>query len=72
MTDQEAIANALQLHPDCTYARADLGLSVWLEPTWQVNLWRNEECYLAGDPVRHVESGYIRDGHAMLDPREVP
>jgi len=68
MTEQQAIEGALKLHPDCTFAKAELGLSVFLDPTWQVNLWRNEECYLAGDPVRYTEQGIPRDGPVMSRP----
>lgn len=61
MTEQEAVAEAQNQYPELKYAKAELGLSVFLEPTWQVNLWRNEECYLAGDQPR-ANVGLPRSG----------
>lgn len=61
MTSEEAEAHALSQHQDCAFAKAELGIGMFLNPTWQVNLWRNEECYLADDPPRRIEQGYDRD-----------
>ncbi len=66
MTAEEARAHALKLHPDCEFAVVHRGLDIWLNSTWQVDLWRNEECSLAGDPRRHMEHGYKRDKDAIL------
>lgn len=49
---------ALARHPDCAYAEAYNGLSASLDLTWVVKLWRNEECYLAGDPPKYIEDGF--------------
>ena len=58
-TTEEAIDDALALHPECSYAEARNGLTPFLELTYVIELWRNEECYLAGDPPRHIEEGYV-------------
>lgn len=58
MTQEEAKLDALQLHPDCKYAEVRNGLTAFLQLTWVVELWRNEECYLAGDPPKYIEQGY--------------
>jgi hypothetical protein len=58
MTDSEIIADAIRRHPDCTYGEVQNGLNPLLPLTRVVNLWRNEECALAGDPPRHVVEGY--------------
>lgn len=60
-TREEAEADALARHPECTFARVEYGLSAWLEITWVVNIWRNEECWLAQDPMKFVEQGYPQD-----------
>ncbi|KKN65454.1 hypothetical protein LCGC14_0481740 [marine sediment metagenome] len=60
MTEDEATAIALAANPDCSYADWDNGLDVLLRVTIVVNLWRNEECFLAGDPPRKVVEGFYR------------
>lgn len=58
MSIAEAKIRALDRHPDCQYAEAYNGMSWNFAMTWVVKLWRTEECYLAGDPPRHVEEGF--------------
>ena len=60
MNEGEAMVDALQKNPDCKYATWESGLDILLRLTIVVNLWRNEECYIAGDPPRHVVEGYYR------------
>lgn len=60
MTTEEAIADALERHPDCKHADWDNGLDFLLRATIVVKLWRNQECYLSGDPPKYVEEGYQR------------
>lgn len=60
-TQAEAKADALAKNQDCEYAECRNGLNAWLQPTWVVHLWRNEECYLAGDPPRYEVEGYLAD-----------
>lgn len=55
---RDAINDALARHPDCSYADWTNGLTAFFQRTIVVNLWRNEECYLAGDPPRYTEEGY--------------
>jgi hypothetical protein len=59
-TDYEAaaIADALSKHPDCSYAETFNGMDWRFDRTWVVKLWRNKECYDAGDPPRHEIGGY--------------
>jgi len=59
MTPQEAMADALQKHPDCSYADWQNGLNMLLQPTIVVELWRNEETWANNDPPRHVVEGYL-------------
>jgi hypothetical protein len=54
----DAIRRALSMHPDCSYADWANGMDYLLTVTIVVKLWRNEECYLAGDPPKYVEEGY--------------
>lgn len=66
-SEVEAKQDALSKHPDCSYARVEYGLDIFLRPTWGVNLWRNEECYIEEDPPKYIEQGYSRDdGHAIV------
>ena len=58
MTPEDAMADALSRHPDCTYAKWYDGLTYVFIRTIVVKLWRNEECFRAGDPPRHVVEGY--------------
>lgn len=58
MTQEEAKLDALQKHPCCKYAEVRNGLSAMWNLTWVVLLWRNEECYLEGDPPKHTVEGY--------------
>lgn len=60
MTPEEAMNDALQKHPDCKYAEWENGIDFAFRHTIVVNLWRNEECFLAGDPPRHTVEGYPR------------
>ena len=59
MTQEKAKQRALQRHPDCDYAEIANGLDFLFRPTWCVNLWRNEECWAAGDPPRYAEQGFL-------------
>lgn len=54
-------ADALSKHPECSYADWDNGINAIFQRTIVVKLWRNEECFLAGDPPRHVVEGYNPD-----------
>ena len=58
MTTEEVLDDALKLHPDCSYGEVENGLNCFLQLTRCVNLWRNEECWIAGDPPRYVVEGY--------------
>lgn len=58
MRYEEAMADALAKHPDCTYADWDNGMNGLFQMTIVVKLWRNAECRLAGDPPEHVVEGY--------------
>lgn len=55
---EEAVSDALAKHPECAHAEWDNGLSCDLRFTVVVQLWRNTDCKLAGDPPRHVIEGY--------------
>jgi len=57
-TQAEAKLNALQLHPDCSYAEVRNGMAFPFVLTWVIELWRNEECYLSGDPPKYTEQSY--------------
>jgi hypothetical protein len=57
-THGEIMAHALALHPDCSYAEWDNGMTFTFQFTRVVKLWRNGECYLAGDSPRYVVDGY--------------
>ena len=60
--DKQAINKALEKHPDCKYADWQNGLEACtFAPTIVVQLWRNQECYNAGDPPKYTES-YLRSG----------
>jgi hypothetical protein len=59
-TAEEAMADALAKHTDCSYAEWDNGLDFLFRWTYVVKLWRNEECWAAGDPPRYVVEGYLR------------
>ncbi len=58
-TYETAMADALAKHPDCTHADWTPGLDGWYRSTIVVKLWRNEECWIAGDPPRHTVEGYL-------------
>ena len=60
MTPEEAKIKALQMHPDCDFADWDNGMDCLFRMTIVVNLWRNEECWAAGDPPKYVEQGFYR------------
>jgi len=57
-TDDEIVAHAIGLHPDCSHGVVRNGCTIFLQLTRVVELWRNRECYEAGDPPRHVVEGY--------------
>ena len=60
-TPEEAIKDALKRHPDCKYADWQNGLQAFtFDPTIVVQLWRNEECFNAGDPPKYTVEGYLR------------
>jgi hypothetical protein len=61
-TQTEAKEHALALHPDCTHAEVDNGLTGFFQTCWVVSLWRNEEVWLEGDPPKYVEQGYVSRG----------
>ena len=58
MSIDEVKIRALERHPECSYVEVYNGMSWDFNMTWVAKLWRNEECYLAGDPPRHVEEGF--------------
>ena len=58
MSGQDAVQRALGMHPECAYGDFYNGMSWNFEMTWVVKLWRTEECYLAGDPPRHVVESF--------------
>ena len=60
MTPEEAIIDALQKHPDCKYGDWDNGLDPLFNLTIVVKLWRNQECWAAGDPPKYTVQGYRR------------
>ena len=55
---EEAELDALSKYPECKFARATNGINAMLGMTVVVELWRNEECYLADDPPRRIVEGY--------------
>jgi len=57
-TPDEAMADALAKHPECSYADWDNGLSIGLGLTIVVSLWRNVDCWMNEDPPRNVVEGY--------------
>lgn len=67
LTDEQLIDLALESNPGLNFARIENGLTIFLQTTRCVNLWRNEECYLAGDAPRGTLQGfpkYRRPAHA--------
>jgi hypothetical protein len=58
MTDDDIKLDALRKYPDCNYASVDNGMTAFFTLTRVVSLWRNEDCYFAGDPPRHVVESY--------------
>lgn len=58
MSDEEIIDDAIGMHPECAFGRVENGLTAFFQMTRVVLLWRNEDCYLAGDPPRHTVQGY--------------
>lgn len=67
LTDDELIAVAIESNPDLSYARVENGLDIFLQITRCINLWRNEECYLAGDAPRGVLEGFPKYRAASLE-----
>jgi hypothetical protein len=59
-TEETAMADALAKHPKCSYADWDNGLTSIFRMSVVVKLWRNKECWAAGDPPRHTIEGYPR------------
>lgn len=68
-TVEEAIADFRAKHPDCTHADWANGLGIFMNPTIVVKLWRNEECFLADDPPKHVSDGYPCESWAKEEDR---
>lgn len=58
MSDAELLAVALESNPTLQYGRVEPGVTMLLQMTRCINLWRNEECYLAGDKPRGVLEGF--------------
>ena len=58
MTDTEIIADAKTQYPECSFGQVANGLTAAFQRTRVVVLWRNEECYLAGDKPRYEVEGY--------------
>lgn len=58
MSPQEAMDDALAMHPDCEYADWVNGMGAWFNLTIVVRLWRNSECADAGDPPKYTVQGY--------------
>ncbi len=58
MSDDELIAVAIESNPGLEYGRVENGLTFVLQVTRVIKLWRNEECYLAGDSPRGVLNGF--------------
>lgn len=66
---KEAEEDALKRFPDCKFARATNGLTPFLQLTIVVEMWRNEECWAAGDPPRRVVEGYPASEGGVGDER---
>jgi len=60
VNESEAMAIALAANPECSYADWDNGLDMMMRLTIVVNLWRNEECWAAGDPPKKTVEGFYR------------
>lgn len=58
ITDDDIVRDAIGRYPECGYGSVALGLNWMFQLTRVVNLWRNLECYLAGDPPKQVVEGY--------------
>ena len=61
MNDNEVVADAIKMHPDCSFGIVKDGVNAFLQMTRVVQLWRNEECYNADDPPRHTVQGYPKE-----------
>ncbi len=61
MSIEQAKQDALQKYPECAFADVHNGMNAFFQLTWVVHLWRNKECFLAGDPPQHVVEGYFQD-----------
>jgi hypothetical protein len=57
-TQEDAILDALQRHPDCKHAEVRNGMNAFFGLTWVVELWRNDECWYSNDPPKYTEQGY--------------
>ena len=67
---EEAIKMAFKKHPDCNWADWENGLqALTFAPTCVVNLWRSQECYLAGDPPKYVESYLVGESPFIKEGR---
>ncbi len=58
MNDNDLVTYCLGGNPDCTYGEVRNGLTAFFRVTRVVVLWRNEECYLEGDPPRRTVEGF--------------
>ena len=67
MSEQAIINDAISKHPDCSYGVVRNGLNALLQLTRVVKLWRNEECYLSGDPPKYVVEGYKKESNHVPD-----
>ena len=56
-SDDELVEFAKTKHPECEFGIVVPGLSMFLQVSRVVQLWRNVECYLAEDPVRATVEG---------------
>lgn len=70
MTDLEIVADAIGRYPDCSHGEVYNRMDGFFRLTRVVKLWRNHECYVAGDPPRHTVEGY--EGYQRWDSMEHP
>lgn len=67
MSDDELIEVAIESNPGLEYGQVVPGLTPFLQITRVIKLWRNEECYLAGDPARGTLEGFPRRASFLRD-----
>ena len=58
ISDDELIEFAKTKNPECEFGIVVSGLSMFLQLSRVVQLWRNVDCYLAEDPVRVSVAGF--------------